>query len=401
MQFKHLIWNLNQSEIDLANILINIVERYEQFDIGHHTFDYKTPFYSLEINFHDLASSLGYLTLTDKTIQDITSTLDSLNKVTANIYYRSKNDRYMETTTFVFNYVISSIKRDLNKRLSVMLSTSLIKVLRENKDQFKKLYTYSKYEIRGKYSILLYDELVSKMHTNRKVQYEYSLDALIDLIDFELTSTSNVESWTKINSNVLSRAAKEINNKSPLHLDYEKVKEKITDINRTQTTGVNFIISQTPDIEAINSYFTDSYLMDKKVLYYMEKVIDRRVKQMNKFKPVSPNEEEDFRFKTRKELQSNRDEFEAQVALQEWVNWVKYNNHDEHGLVSLFDYAKHNYVTVNSQYKLMDIETNEILSTDAKDTRVKIQKFVNESDGEYGLVDVDYKKEYSISYTKG
>ena len=232
MQFKHLIWNLNQSEIDLANILINIVERYEQFDIGHHTFDYKTPFYSLEINFHDLASSLGYLTLTDKTIQDITSTLDSLNKVTANIYYRSKNDRYMETTTFVFNYVISSIKRDLNKRLSVMLSTSLIKVLRENKDQFKKLYTYSKYEIRGKYSILLYDELVSKMHTNRKVQYEYSLDTLIDLIDFELTSTSNVESWTKINSNVLSSAAKEINNKSPLHLDYEKVKEKITDIQK-------------------------------------------------------------------------------------------------------------------------------------------------------------------------
>jgi hypothetical protein len=307
----------------------------------------------------------------------------------------------METTTFVFNYVISSIKRYLNKRLSVMLSTSLIKVLRENKDQFKKLYTYSKYEIRGKYSILLYDELVSKIHTNRKVQFEYSLDALIDLIDFELTSTSNVESWTKINSNVLSRAAKEINNKSPLHLDYEKVKEKITDINRTQTTGVNFIISQTPDIEAISTYFTDSYLMDKKVLYYMEKVIDRRVKQMNKFKPVSPNEEEDFRFKTRKELQANRDEFEAQVALQEWVNWVKYNNHDEHGLVSLFDYAKHNYVTVNSQYKLMDIETNEILSTDAKDTRVKIQKFVNESDGEYGLVDVDYKKEYSISYTKG
>lgn len=82
------------------------------------------------------------------------------------------------------------------------------------------------------------------------------------------------------------------------------------------------------------------------------------------------------------------------------MNWVKYNNHTEHGLVCLINYESHEYVTINSIYKLMNIETNKILSSNARDTFIKVQNHIN-NDGDYGLVDVDYKKDYSISFSKG
>lgn len=401
MQFKHLIWNLSKTDIDLVNILVNIVEKYEQFNVGH-TFDYKSPFYSLEVNLHDLAASLGYLSLNEQVINSVISTLDNLTKIQAAIYYKDNNDRSVENTTFIFNYVMSSIHRDLNKRLSITLSTSLIKVLREYKKLFFKLYTYARYDLRGKYSIMLYDELSRKAKPSVTSTITYTLPELIELVDFELTINTNLSTWAKINGNILTRAAKEINEKSILRLNYEKVKEKLKDVNRTQTNSVSFNISLAPELEPTDEYFTEDILVDRKVKYYMEKVIDKKVNQLMKFGSLkNRNEEDNYRFKTRQDLQKMRDEFEAQVFIQEWVNWVKYNNPGEHGLVTLFDYNKYQYVTITSNYKLMDVESNKILSENAKDTRIKIQNFINNDDGDYGLIEIDYKKEYSISYTKG
>lgn len=399
MQFKHLIWNLNKSEIDLANILINIVERYEQFDIGH-AFDYASPIYMMDLNFHDLASSLGYLTLDDKTIQEITTTLDSLSRIQASIYYGQKNDRYEETTSFILKYTLSSIKRDMNKRLTLMLSTTLVKILRENKDQFLKLYTYDRYGLKSKYSVLIYDELSRKAKGSNTVAANYTIDQFKGIVDFDLVETNNFESWTKINSNILSRAAKEINDKSNMYLAYDKMKEKISDTNRVQTIGIRFETSLAPELEATPTYFTDDVLMERKIEYYKEKEVDRKVRELRKFGTLKPEDEENYKFKERQNLVKNHPEYEAQAKLQEWVNWVKYNNPGEHGLVCLVSYEAHDYVTVNSDYKLMNVETNKILSTGARDTFIKVQKHI-EDDGDYGLVDVDYKKDYSISFSKG
>jgi len=59
--------------------LINIVERYEKLDIGQ-TFDYASPIYMMDLNFHDLASSMGHLRLDEKTMHEIIIGLDNLSK---------------------------------------------------------------------------------------------------------------------------------------------------------------------------------------------------------------------------------------------------------------------------------------------------------------------------------
>ena len=48
----------------------------------------------------------------------------------------------------------------------------------------------------------------------------------------------------------------------------------------------------------------------------------------------------------------------------------------------------------------MDVETKQLLSSNAVDTYAKIHGFL-EKDGDYALVDTDNKKEYSNSYSKG
>ena len=288
----------------------------------------------------------------------------------------------------------------MNKRLTLMLSTSLVKILRENKGIFLKLYTHARYDLKSKYSTVLYDILSKKSKGSYTIATVFTIEEFKKLLDFDLVETNNFDSWTKINSNILSRAAKEINEKTNMYLTYTSIKDKTQGDKRTQTNSIKFETSLAPELEATDEYFTDDILMARKIEYYKEKEVDRKVRELKKFRSITIDDEENYKFKERQKLDKQHQEFEAQAKLQEWVNWVKYNNPTEHGLVCLINYESHEYVTINSIYKLMNIETNKILSSNARDTFIKVQNHIN-NDGDYGLVDVDYKKDYSISFSKG
>ncbi len=387
----------------MVNVLINIVERYDQMDVGH-AFDYNSAIYVLDVTYHELAASLGYLTLDYKVVHEINSILDNLSKTHANIFYTHDGDRFMENTTFLLKYVLSTTnkgsKRDLDKRFSIMLSTSLVKIMRENKELFKRFYTHDRYDLRGKYTTVLYDTLSARAKGSNTIGIDYALDELVNVIDFELEETCNIESWAKINSNILKRSSKEINEKTNMYISYDKVKNKIGDTNRMQTMAIRFEISLAPEMEETSGYFTDDFLMERKTEYYMEKEVNRKVIELKKFNDMRIKNEDQYRFIERQKLMKQKDEFQSKVKIQEFLNWVKYNNPDEHGLVCLLDYEDHNYVTVNSEHLLADVDSRETLSKNACDTYVKIQRFLD-ANGECVLVDAHNIKEYSISYSKG
>lgn len=403
MQFKHIIWNLAKREIDMVNVLINIVEMYTRFDVGH-TVDYNSPVYMLDLTYHDLASTLGYTSLDDRIVTEINSTLDTLSKTHAAIYYTESSDRYMENTTFLLKYILSSTdfgaKRDLDKRFTIMLSTSLLKILRENKDLFRRLYTHDKYDLRGKYSTILYDNLVKRTRGSTVVSVTLTLDEIIDMVDFDLGETTNTDGWTKINSNILKRASKEINEKSTMYFSYDKIKSKSTDASsRVQTTAIKFELSLAPEAET-PEYFTEAELMERKILYKIEMEINRNVTELKKFNDTKIKNEDGYRYTKRQELLKNKPEYRAKVKIQDMVNWVKYNNPGEHGLVCFYNIQSHGIVAVNSDHKLVDIETKKYLTKNAVETLDVIEPIIVNG-GEYGLYDIEYKKEYSISYSKG
>ena len=403
MQFKHIIWNLAKREIDMVNVLINIVEMYARFDVGH-TVDYNSPVYMLDLTYHDLASTLGYTSLDDRIVTEINSTLDTLSKTHAAIYYTESSDRYMENTTFLLKYILSSTdfgaKRDLDKRFTIMLSTSLLKILRENKDLFRRLYTHDKYDLRGKYSTILYDNLVKRTRGSAVVSVTLTLDEIIDMVDFDLGETTNTDGWTKINSNILKRASKEINEKSTMYFSYDKIKTKSTDASsRVQTTAIKFELSLAPEAET-PEYFSEAELMERKILYKIEMEINRNVAELKKFNDTKIKNEDGYRYTKRQELLKNKPEYRAKVKIQDMVNWVKYNNPGEHGLVCFYNIQSHGIVAVNSDHKLVDIETKKYLTKNAVETLDVIEPIIVNG-GEYGLYDIEYKKEYSISYSKG
>ena len=403
MQFKHIIWNLAKREIDMVNVLINIVEMYARFDVGH-TVDYNSPVYMLDLTYHDLASTLGYTSLDDRIVTEINSTLDTLSKTHAAIYYTESSDRYMENTTFLLKYILSSTdfgaKRDLDKRFTIMLSTSLLKILRENKDLFRRLYTHDKYDLRGKYSTILYDNLVKRTRGSTVVSVTLTLDEIINMVDFDLGETTNTDCWTKINSNILKRASKEINEKSTMYFSYDKIKSKSTDASsRVQTTAIKFELSLAPEAET-PEYFTEAELMERKILYKIEMEINRNVAELKKFNDSKIKNEDGYRYTKRQELLKNKPEYRAKVKIQDMVNWVKYNNPGEHGLVCFYNIQSHGIVAVNSDHKLVDIETKKYLTKNAVETLDIIEPIIVNG-GEYGLYDIEYKKEYSISYSKG
>lgn len=387
----------------MVNVLVTIVEMYDRLDVGH-TFDYNSPIYMLDVTYHDLAASLGYLTLDYKVVNEINMILDNLAKTHASIYYNDGDDRYVENTTFLLKYVLSSTKkgpsRDLDKRFTIMLSTSLVKVLRENKDLFKKFYTHDKYDLRGKYSTLFYDVLLSHSRGLKSVEVTFTIDDIVDFVDFELEESCNIESWSKINGNILKRVHKEITEKTNMTFKYDKIKDKVGDNLRKQTGRVRFDISVVSEMEEPNQYFGEEFLMDRKIEYFKEKEINRKIQEIKKFNVMKIKNEDSYRFSERQKLQKFNDDFRAKVKIQDFVNWVKYNNLGEHGLVCLLSYKSHKFVTVNSDYKLMDIDSGATLSTTAGETYTLMQDFLNEG-GEYALVEASNNKEYSISYSKG
>ena len=389
----------------MTNVLINLVEQYDKLDIGYDSIDYQSPIYMLELTYHDLASLLGYSTLDHKTISELNTTLNNLSKKQAAVYYSdaTDSDRLVDHSTLIMKYGLCSTKvnnkRDLNKRFILMLSTSIVKVLRENKNIFKKLYTHDRYDLRSKYSTLIYDIIAEKSKGSNTVAINYDLDEFIKLLDFELEDTTNFESWTKINGNILKRVSKEINEKTNMYFSYEKVKQKSDDA-RTQTNGIRFEVSMAPESQETPEYFTEEFLMERKISYYIEKEINRKINELKKFDDARIKNEENYRFAVRQKLYNSKDEFKAKVQIQELVNWIKYNNTNAHGLVCFMNFEGNDLVTVNSDHKLMSIKTKKTLSHSARDTYNKLQSFLN-ANGDYGLVKIDNRKEYSISHSKG
>ena len=406
MNFKHLIWNLSKPEIDTVNVLINMVDTYDKLDIGKDSIDYNLPIYMLELTYHDLAACLGFSSLDEKTISDITIILNNLTKIQASIYYNNDDDseRFVDHSTLIMKYSLMSTKinskRDLNKRFVLMLSTSIIKVLRENKDVFKKLYTHDRYNLKSKYSTLLYDVLSKQTKGSNIITIDYSLDEFSKIMNFELEETSNFDSWTKINSNILNRASKEINSKSNMYLNYDKKKEKIMESNRIQTSGIRFEVSLAPESEAQDEYFSEDELMEKKISYYIEREITKKIEKLKKFNDLKVKNEDNYRFSERQKLIKRHDEFKSKVKIQELVNWIKYNNSGTHGLVCFLDIDDNAVVTVNSNHKLLNIENDKLISNDAIETYEILEKFLN-NNGLYDLIDVGNRKTYSISYSKG
>lgn len=391
-QFKHIFWNLSQSEIDLLNVLINIVERNDAYD-NTEAFDYSTPQYVIDTNMHELSSSLGFLTLN---IDHIIRTLESLSRNTATVYYEHDYDRFMDKTTFVQKFTITSTKKDINKRLRMLVSTSLIKILREDKKLFEKFYRYEKYSLRSKYSRIIYDHFMKL----GKPSIEYDIDEFIDIIDFELDELQ-IDSWSRLSTNVLKRAAKELHEKSNMYFDYANVKDKISDTNRTQTTKIKFSTRFAPEMELPGEYFTNDYLMKRKIAYYVERDLNNRVEAQLRFK-AKIEDLEAYKYTVRKELEKNSEEYESKVLLQEWINVVKYDSAATDGLVVLRDFTDdHHYITINNNFKLYDIEKKTELSTTAKETRVKVNNFLINHGGTDIIETTEFLKNCSISHVKG
>jgi len=390
-KFKHLFWNITKSEIDLVNVLINIVERDDAF--ATEGIDRNQLGYVIDTNMHELSSSLGFLELR---IETIMQTLESLSKSVATIYHENDNSVLMSKATFVYQYNISSTDNDINKRLNIIVNTTLVKLLRNNLHLFALLYRIDKYGLKSKYSKIIYEKFYKKDRTVST----YSIEELVRMIDFGLEYKELT--WSRLNSNILKRVSKELNEKTNLYFEYNKIKSTVAETNRVQTAEVRIVTHVAPEVEDPDTYFSKEFLMNRKVAYYVERDINRKFKEITRFKTKDAIENpEAYKHKLRKEAFKLRDEYEAKVLLQEWLNNIKYNNYEHEGLVVLQDYSKDNqFITVNNNYKLYDIEKGVEVSTSARDTRMKIQSFMKK--GHYDIVETtEYIKNCSISYTMG
>lgn len=390
-EFKYIFWNqlLTESEIDLINVLINIVDRHDDFDKTH-PFSYDNLSFMIDTNMHELCSSLGFVELDTKHIID---TLDSINQKSASVHYMHGNTRFLEKGIFVHRYIITTTKFDLNKRLKIWINSSLVKILREHKQLFAQFYRHTAYELRSKYTRIMYDALSAKHTVHLKLEEQ----TINDLFDYDLFEYE-FDSWSKFSSNILKRVAFELNDKSNMQLEFEPIKTKVND--RKQTIG--FKLTAYNKADGLKEYFDNEFLMERKINYYMERDIIRRVDTQKRLQNKIENEEL-YKNKIRKELNKNREEYAARVSLQEWINLIKYHNADHSGIVVLRDFSKNNhYIAVNNNYKLYDIDKKTELSTSARDTKIKIQKFL-EMEGTYEIVEVAVEKlkNCSISFTDG
>ena len=390
-QFTKILWSINKNEIDMVNVLINIVERYDSFDPDT-PFDYDSLYYMIDTNMHELSASLGFLHLS---IEHVNQTLESLSSTVATMYFEDGEDRIMKKGAFVQEYHISSSKKDVNKRIQIMVNTSLIKILRNDKQMFELLYKFERYGLKSKYSKILYEMFGKKSQSSKRI----SIEEFLDELDYDIAENQN-KSWSRLNQNILKRAVPELEDKSNLSISYKQIKEKDSKDNRIKTAMIQIEATAAPEMEESDIFFDNDFLMERKTAYYLEREVDRKFREASKFGTI--RDEEAYKATTRRELKRFIKEYEAKVLLQEWINVVKYTMPDIHGLVVIENYQGYKYVTVNNKYILEDVKTKKPLSTNAIDSRDKIKRFINDEGGEYNIVDTENKiKDCSISYTKG
>ncbi len=272
---------------------------------------------------------------------------------------------------------------------------SLIKIIRENKRLIELLYVYEVCKVKSRHSKLLYEYFSRK----NKMEATFEIEDLIDLFDYELTDI-NINSWSKLNTNILSRASEEINDKTLMYFEYSQIKEKIAKTDRTQTSKIKVITAIAPTMEPAPQYFEDEYLMDRKVDYYLERAVQYKYIEASRFGTIKDSKA--YKYQMRKDFLKNKEEYKAQIKLQEWANIVKYDNPSMDGLIVFEDIIKdQHYLSVNNDYKLYNIETKEEFSTSARDTAIKMNKFIAEG-GEWDIVDTGkFLKACSKWYTRG
>jgi len=390
-RFNHIFWLLTEEEIDLINVLMHVIEHHDQI--------LTPPKIGLELelnrcittNMHEISASLGFNELK---ITQLLSTMDQITTRVATIYYDINGGRQMEKATFLNKYTITSTTTDINKRITLWINSDLITILQENTYLFENFYKHAEFELKGKYSTIIYDYFTNKGHGSKT----FDIEEFTKIVDYDLIPSTF--DWSKLNSNVLKRATKEINEKTDLHVDYHKIKNKIE--GRIQATQVQ-INYYTSGGNKFSEFFKQDILMQRKVDYYIEKYVQDKYKQVTQFKDKSAiADPEAYIEKLRREALKHRAEFEAKIMVQNWSNVIKYEFVNEDGYVGILNYKNHEFITINNDYRLIDPMTNEILSTSARDTLSKINAYFEQEvrDG-FTIANFPKLKHCSISYSKG
>jgi len=384
--FKHIFWNLSRNEIDMINVLMSIIERNNTFN----NIDFSNNFsYVIDTNMHELSALLDFKKLD---IQEVLRILESIVKNPATLVFKNNSNKFMNKVNFIHQINVSSTNGDVDKRLSLVINSSIIQILRDEPTLFELFYRFEKFEIKSKYSRIFY-EYFYKMKEDTK---HFSITELIEMIDFNLENTEM--NWTRLNNNVIKRVQKEINYKSDLQINCTKLKK----IEIENDKEILFKTKITPLDYQIGYVFHEKDLMERKIDYAIEREIMYKFEQVKRLKTHEIiHNPQAYLYTMRIETNKKRSEFEARVSLQEWLNNIKYTNKEHQGLVILSNYSGiHKYVTVNNDFRLYDIISSEVLSSTARDTKIKITEFMKK--GEYDIIETDeYMKNCSISYSIG
>jgi len=397
-KFNHIFWMLSVEEIDVVNVLMHIIAKHDQIKMPSKDEVNLGLNRCITTNLHEISASLGFK---DLKVQTILSMLDSITKNVATLYYDTHNGRQMEKASFLNKYTITSSKNDVNKRITLWINVEILNVLRNDLGIFKQMYKHARYELKSKYTKLIYDYFTSKGGNTAT----FTVEEFSTLMDYDLVTTE--WDWSRLNSNVLKRASKEINDKTDMEIEY--IKTKTDTGGRVKTTNIEFNYFIAKDETKENfAYFKDSDLMIRRVDYYIEKDITEKFQKIIRFQdknaianPVA------YMDKLRRVAMRDRAEYEAKVEVQEWSNIIKYEHTEKDGLVGLLNYEDRVFVTINNEYKIYDPETETELSTSAQDTMQKLTEYfdgdnvgytINEGYATYSLPTLS---KCSISYSRG
>lgn len=398
-KFNHMFWMLNVEEIDVVNVLMHIIAKHDEIKMPSEKDAELGLNRCITTNMHEISASLGFKELK---IPTILSMLDSITKNVSAIYYDTHNGRQLEKASFLNKYTITSSKNDVNKRITLWINVDILEVLRSNLGLFKQMYKHARYELKSKYTKMIYDYFSNKGGNTAT----FSVEEFAELMDFDLVTTE--WDWSRLNSNILKRASKEINDKTDMQFEY--IKTKADKGGRVKTTNIEFNYFMAKDeTKELYEYFNEATLTRRRVDYYIEKDITEKFEKVIRFKDknaiANPTAYMD---KLRREAMRHRDEYEAKVDVQEWSNIIKYEHADIDGLVGLVNYDDRHFVTINNDYKIFDPATETELSTSARDTMNKIREYFNAKEGcgytineGYAIYSLPILNKCSISYSKG
>lgn len=397
-KFNHVFWMLNVEEIDVVNVLMHIIAKHDNIKLPSDKEVALGLNRCITTNLHEISASLGFKELK---VSTILSMLDSITKNVATLYYDTHDGRQMEKASFLNKYTITSSKNDMNKRITLWINVDILNVLRDNIGLFKQFYKHAKFELKSKYTKIIYDYFINKGGNTAT----FTVEEFAELMDFDLVTTE--WDWSRLNSNILKRASKEINGKTDMQFEY--IKTKADKGGRVKTTSIEFNYFIAKDTDEQFEYFNETTLTQRRVDYYIEKDINEKYDSVVRFKDKNAIANPDaYKDKLRRVALRDRAEYEAKVEVQEWSNIIKYEHTDLDGLVGLLNYDNIMFVTINNDYKIFDPATETELTTSARDTMNKIIEYFDGTDVAGYTINEGYRvyslptlNKCSISYSKG